>query len=331
MTLASSPWAVDGARVKSSTARAALFAESGSAEGVGGYSHLKVTALAVPGVGVTIAEGAVLILNRYQSSPNQTYSANNIGPTDLNSTNMPPSSPAAQSHLVCVVIGDPEFSAVGHPFMPATPIPDDQKEDYQYARFFVIPNVPATTKNFAQLGLSYPAYALARIDVPANTSTITNSMIVDLRKIARPRATEEVFTAASSSSNLLGNVVGTYENWPPSASFSVDIPDWATTAKIQGFVESAIISKAVNDALRITIVGAGSTAITNINESAPASGTDRIGWNAGGSVSIPANLRGTTATIKFEGVAWSDASRFGLATDASTGALIRVRFEEKAI
>src|SRR5699024_1122068 len=43
-----------------------------------------------------------------------------------------------------------------------------------------------STKRFDELGLNYPAVALARIDLPASTGTVEAEHITDLRQMAQP-------------------------------------------------------------------------------------------------------------------------------------------------
>lgn len=341
MTFASAAWAIDGAIVGSALARLSSYAESGGVEGVVSIGDLTVTPLDVPGPGLQISPGGALLLNRYQSPKiNQTYTVLNSGAQILDSTSMPPVATSRSYHLVVITVGDPEFPQAGHPWMTSNDPVAGTETTFQYVRPYILRNVPSgaiasptAAARYIRDNIAYPAVALAGLDIPANTATITSSQIIDLRKVARPRNTEEMFTAAGSSSNPLngaGGVAGQYENWPNTATFSVDIPDWATVAKVQAFVESATLSKAGSGALRVTIVGAGSTPATNLNESTPANGVDRIGYNIGGKITIPAAVRGTTVQVRIEGMPKTDASKGFLSTDASTGALIRVRFEESA-
>lgn len=334
MPLVTAPWAVDGARIPAALARVASYAESGGVEGVISRADLKVSPLAVPGNGVTIAEGGALLLNRYQTTPSQSYSVLNVGAETLDAADMPPASGSTATHLICVTVGDPEFSQVGHPWMLATDPPAGEEETFQYVRFFVVRNVPAGTKSFRELGFHYPAYALARVTIPANTTTITAAMITDLRKLARPRSVEEIFNASvSSSNNLNGGAAGAgaFENWPNTANFAVDVPEWATVAKVFGYVANVVHSHAGAGSVRISFDSGGSTPETYINEDDPTGGISRKGYNIGGAVSVDAAKRGTTQTIRIQGSVANDNSKTFLATDSRTSSMIRVRFEESVI
>lgn len=331
MTFASAPWAVDGARTPAALARTASYAETGGAEGVISQNDLKVSPLDVPGVGLQIAGGGALVLNRYQTPVSQSYTVLNVNTHVVDAADMPPVAGSDRWFLVCVVVGDPEFSPAGHPFMTSDPMADP--ENFDYVRVVLVP-CNSGTKSFRELNKAYPALALARVKIPANTTTVTAANIeADLRKVARPRTSEDIFTSSQAGNNLLngGGVVGAYEVWPNTASFSVDIPEWATVCKPFAFIEGAMLSKAGVGALRITLVGAGATTTTNLNESAPTSGYDRKGYSIGGKITIPASMQGTTATIRIEGSVNSEAAKGMLDTDQYTGSYMRVRFEESAV
>lgn len=332
MTFNSAAWAIDGARISSSLARRQAYAATGGNEGIVSAEDLKVLPLAVPGVGIRISSGSGLVLNRYQGSTiNETYTVANEGEHTIASVDMPPSDPAAKSHLVAVTIGDPQFSQSGHPWMLATDPPAGQEETFQYVRPHIIRNVPGGTGPEYADSLGYPALILARIDVPANTTTITSEMITDLRRLAQPRNSERIEHIDGAANNLLngaGGTPGAWENWPNTVYFDLVIPKWATRALVTGFVEGARHTKAGQGKLRVGFVDGGATAATNINEPAPA-GVDRKSYNVGGEIPIPEAYRGTTRRIRIEGTPDNTASKGFLDTDASTSGQIRVRLEEE--
>ena len=330
MTFLTAPWALDGARIRSALARTDSYVTSGGVEGVVGRGDLKVTALGTPGAGCNIASGGAIILNRYQgSSPSQSYTVMNVGTTTLGSSDIPAVNSSARSHLLCVTIGDPEFSQAGHPWM--TTVPTGQEETFNYVRPFVVPNVPSSTKRFSQLNLNYPAYALARFDFAANTNVITPSNTVDLREMARPRVKESLFNAPSSPDDPINPVAPTFENWPDTASWSVDIPDWATTARVSGFVEGPQLTKTGRGGLRLVLIAGGQTlssSLTNINE---VGSTGRRSYNVSGQFPIPVELRNTTGTLRFQANVSTSASIGFLTTDAYVNSSATVRFEEAVI
>lgn len=326
MTFDKSAWAIDHAETRAALARRATFASTSGAEGIIGTTDLKVSPLDVPGVGFQIAGGTALVLNRYQTTPSETYTVLNADVHTYAAEDMPAANSAAQSYLVAVTIGDPEFDQTGHPWMTSNDPVAGEEDTFQYVRPYLIP-VANNVTSAAGLGLQYPALALARIDIPANTTTITAAMISDLRHLARPRSQEVVLTAASSAAHALNST--DWVAFPPEASWSVDIPSWATTAKVLGFVEGLQHSQAVVGAIRIGFSAGGAAQATNINESATTSGVDNVSYNLGGEIAVPAAYRGTTRTIRIEA---DNASGNGgrLSSSAFSSETVRILFQEQA-
>lgn len=328
MTFNSAAWAIDGARVSSSLARRASYSESGGAEGVVSRGDLKVLPLDVPGVGLQITAGSALLLNRYQNDINETYTVANLGAHIIPSGEMPAASGAQRYYLVGVSIGDPQGSQVGHPWF--TGVPAGQEETFQYVRPILVQVANANIKTAVAAGIKYPFLPLAQLRLPANTTTVTSDLLTDLRKLARPRAIEVIEHIDNAPDNSLNTLQPAWENWPSSVFYDVDIPEWAVRAKITGFVEGARHTKAGQGGLRVTLVGVGSTKVTNINESAPTSGAnDRKHYSLGGEIAIPSSARGTTVRVKIEGN--HNASPGFLTTDSWTSGQIRVRLEEAVI
>lgn len=326
MTFSSSPLAIDGALIGSAMLRRGIYTSTGGSDGIVNRGDLKVLPLAVPGVGIRISAGVGLALNRYQTLPNETYVVANPGIHTIPSDSMPPASSSAKSYIVAVTVGDPEFSQVGHPWMSSDDPPPGQESTFQYVRPWLIEVSPGATS----LSGAYPALVLARIDVPANTATITSSMIVDLRQLAQPRSKTESNHANALGENFLNGLGGTFsswERWPGVDILTVRVPAWAEQAKVSGFIEGAILTKGGSGLLRISVKGGGpSTQNTNVNENLDGS-NDRRGYNLGGTMDISA-YAGQVVTFIVEGRLSNVASQGFLKTDAATSAMIQVIFEE---
>lgn len=235
MTLIHAPWAIDGARSTSALARVSTYATGGGRSGIVRPTDLKVTPLSPEGNGVRIASGSAIILNGYQTTPREAYAVANNGTHTVLSADMPAPVPQTAHYLVCVVVGDPEFNQAGHPFMPSEILPEEAA-DYEYVRAVIVP-CNADTNNFEQLGLNYPAYALARLEIPANTTTISAAMITDLRAISAPRQERVVLSGASSPGNP---ITLTTERVLSLFGPSVTVPPWATTAIITATITGLI-------------------------------------------------------------------------------------------
>lgn len=220
-------WAIGGgAEHTPEVARALAYAATSGGEGVVEPSSCKVTALPTPGSSVRIAPGAVLIRNRYAGGDQQTYTARN---RQSHNKAITPTGGSPRADLVIARIHDPQYGGE----VPADPT------DYQYVTTEIISGVPSGTETAAELNLGYPAIALARIVIPANTSTITNAMIQDLRKVAQPRSLRRMFPIyGTGNKNTTGHLIPTsgYSSWPirPEQRPTIWVPEWATHLTIVG-------------------------------------------------------------------------------------------------
>ena len=334
MTFENVPWALDGALTPSSLARLGQYVATGGAEGIAQLGDLKVAPLGTPGNGLLISSGGAVVLNRYKGeNPDESYMVYSPTGETLGPSDMPASSGSAKSHLVCVTVGDPEFTAVGHPWFLGTDPPAGTEDTFQYVRPFVIQNVPSTTTSFDELNLNYPAYALARIDVPASTTTITSGMIVDLRSMAAPRSkTVQWHVNASVSDPLAVATANTFEYWPDNSQRAVDIPKWATRVYVTGFIEGfRIVASCQAAKVRIGSLGMGvATAYSWFDEAFSSPGNaDRRGISLGGDVYIPAAYRGTTQNWQIQGTVTNTSQNNKLNTDSATTCSVLLRFVEE--
>lgn len=232
MTFENTAWAIDGALLGSSLARRAEYAAVGGAQGVVQKNDLKVSQLAVPGVGVLVEAGVGLVRNDYQTTPNETYVVSNPDTHTIPAGEMPGASGAARSFILAVVVGDPDFSQTGHPWMGSDDPPVGQEQSFNYVRPTLI---EVANSSVTELNVDYPALVLARIDIPANTTTITNAMITDLRKLARPQQSQEAFVSPGGTwTNAAPRYIpagSAFADWGPQEySPQVTVPEWATRA-----------------------------------------------------------------------------------------------------
>lgn len=217
-------WSIDGGKHRGELLRVLAFAATAGSEGIVEATDCKVHQLATPGPQIEMDAGALLIRNRSANVRNQTYVANGRTPTRLDVTQTGGSS---RQDLVVVRIEDPQY---GSGF---TKPPAGQEADWQYVKPFIIQGVPAGTASAAALNLGYPAVALARLEIPAGTSVITNAMVKDLRKVAQPRRQRFVssWRPADGVEEKLQHVsqsLGLY----PSMQKLVPCPEWATQVKM---------------------------------------------------------------------------------------------------
>lgn len=345
----SAPWALDGARTPASIARLgerAAVKESG----IINPGDLKVLQLAVPGDGVRISSGGAVLENRYEADVNQSYVAEALAEVILDSTDNFSSilgQGVTRSHLICVTIGDPNYSVAGHPWLttamqdaleadPATAL------DFQYVRPWVIKNVPAGVARVEDLPSppTFPCYALARLDVPNGSGSITSGMIVDLRNVVNARQkTVQTNTAISVPDTLSVATAFTYYTWPNNSDTSIYIPKWATkvyaTGFINGFVQGSDldVDAPVRIALRKadnTFVAATQQSVYHTEAAFLPKGTDKVVLLAG-PISIPVAQRGTTCRFSTEASLASTSQNARIATTTRTSVSMTLRFVEEAV
>ncbi|MFE4869551.1 hypothetical protein [Streptomyces sp. NPDC056682] len=214
MTLAQAPLLVTGATHSAQTFRMMIRDLSRGSEGVTEYGDLKVVPLPTPGAGVQISDGSAVIrgrANAWQGS----YTAYNIGTATVP---VAPTGATPRTDMIVLRVLDPEFEGSKDPAKDAVNV------------FEVIPNVEATATT-PPAGMT--GVALACIDIPAKTATITAGMIRDLRAVANPRTVSKLFTASPAEDQPYKGTGYTWTQWPPVARWKVYVPSWAVRARIK--------------------------------------------------------------------------------------------------
>ena len=296
------PWALEGgARISAAVGRLLAYASTSGAEGIVEPKDLKVTATPTPGENVRVAPGAALVRNRYAGGGQQTYVARNRESHNKKVTKTGSSS--GRSDLVIVKIHDPQYGGT----VPANPV------TFQYVTTEIIETVPAGTTSVDQIPdrVDYPALALARIDIPVNTQTITDAMIVNVRKVARPRQYRRLFAF-----NLEGDAIHALTStnaggqfWPqfPEPIWWVDVPEWATHAQLVATWGGVRVSRsAANGTIWVRLGPSASAPRTQdqkwaLDFSALANEEMRETWVAVDDIAIPEAIRGTSQAIRMMG------------------------------
>lgn len=209
------PWAISGSQLDTYVMRQFANMATSDAEGVHLPGGGKVTALGSPSGNVNVSAGGLIIRNAQAAG--QSY-AGRIGSDTI--VPVPPTSGSSRSDLIVATIRDPDFS----PWQAYT----DPNQILFGPYFF--PERLAASSGTTRAGqiVTYSAYALARIDIPAGTTNILNSMITDLRALAQPRLgfAQGVQVGPGAQENVLLTDT-TWKNWP-SNSLAVTVPPWAT-------------------------------------------------------------------------------------------------------
>ena len=314
------PWFVGGGAEHSpEVARMMLFAATGGAEGVVLPEDLRVTALDVPGGAVKVLPGGALVRNRATGGDSQTYGGRL--PTQDVVEVAATGSAGGRSSMVIARVEDPNMA--GETWDDAD---DPTIGPYIFTR--IIPNVPPAAKRLQDV----PGYsgqsgiAVARIDQPASTGTITNAMIVDLRTVAIPRSTRSLDLQVGTAAQLNS---ATAEVSFPQNTLPVSIPEWAT--RLTGYMTAnGVIQKGSDEAMSTRIrLGANLYSRATVTDLDAETGDgQRRTMLFAIDMQIPAEMRGTVQTLS----AWSTrlystaTGRF--VTDKTTQVMFDLFFEE---
>lgn len=207
MALDNVPWFIGGGAEHSpAVARMLAYAATNGADGIISPADMRVTALPTPGSAVRILPGGATMLNRYPGAPNQSYTVRNATATDVE---VPATGSAGgATRFLILRVDDPEFGGQAPANARTGP----------YVRAVLVNSITY---------LAYPFVALARIVQPANTATITQAMITDLREVANPRTGRVQRMARGIPTTDLTTQLPNYQNFPNYVP-EIDVPAWAT-------------------------------------------------------------------------------------------------------
>lgn len=289
-------WAVRGPDSDPQLAREEVWNNSGGQTGVNGPASLEVRATPTPGENVQVLPGGFTAAATpggsvgYTSAPFQSYSRT-IAQTNTIKIN-PTGSSGSRTDVIGIAIRDPQFEPGLNP---------PNLNEHQYWQLHKIENANAFSNRVHQFGLSFPFIPLARITIPANTATITDAMITDLRFVARENFKQDHVVQRPSQSRTLN--VHTNPQWISLDQVSsIIIPQWATHATIGGSIKGAAATGSgdVNGETRIAFSpGTGNkfTGSIPFNES---NSWSRFELPAGGTVALDDNDRGRRCFIIFQ-------------------------------
>ncbi|MFD3514919.1 hypothetical protein [Streptomyces sp. NPDC058657] len=312
------PWFTEGgAEHSSEVARLLAYAAFGGAEGIVGSADLQVRALSTPGSAVQIYSGACAITNRASGSAYQSYAARMpvAEQVPIAATGV-----AARSDLIVARIENPNSYGETWP-NPANP----RTGPYVFTR--VISNVPKTTTRVSQVRSSDSAIALARIDIPANTTAITAAMIKDLRSMVSPRRDRRLFTGFPPALSSLTYSDNKWHNWPAEpARWDIDVPTWATRVKIVTTLAGLRMTRANIFASMQNVFGSITGQDTVIDDDS-GTGTRRQTIVLADNLYIAAALRGTTQRLYLQ-TYMPKSSSGDLSVDGGTSIVADVEFVE---
>ncbi|WP_344098582.1 hypothetical protein, partial [Nocardiopsis tropica] len=292
-----SVWAVQGAKSGARMARLQLQSATRSAQGIIEPPDLQVRAATIPDGTVTVAAGGCVVAGREQNFQGS-YFGYNVG---LDSVSIAPTgSGGGRSDLVVARVEDP---TVEGPNVWEHALTDQ----LIYTR--VIQGVSATAED-VPAGVVYSAVPLARIDIPANTATITQDMVTDLRTMLNPRTERTMRTmygqGLEDGRYDLADFKTDFERWPQHNWEGLLIPSWATQLSVRADWMNALYpapgapgptTRDARGQVRVGFIGSGGN---NLYTTAPAYNFnpqgDTNGFRAStglaDTLTVPAAMRG---------------------------------------
>ncbi|MFD5899173.1 hypothetical protein [Streptomyces sp. NPDC060366] len=309
MTLFQVPILVNGATHSAQQFRMLVRDLARGAEGITEGDDLRVTQLSTPGSGVQIGDGSGVVRGRV-STFQGTYAVCNTGADTVDvSAN---GGGGTRYDLVVLRVEDPEYEG------DLDPVTDE----INY--FQVIPNVTSTTTTAPDGRTCIP---LARLAIPASTSTITNAMITDVRKVANPRRESKLLpqTPATASANITGSSL-VYSYFSTAAGWNIAVPPWAGIARIK--IEAYGLRLTVNPFYGLFSATFGaSLGVQNVTIDDNQSGTRRITHGCADTLTIPDAYRGTTQLLRIRG-AGASGNTGTMNVDGNSTFIATVEFEE---
>ncbi|WP_228994304.1 hypothetical protein [Streptomyces sp. DH8] len=309
MTLVPRPILTDGATHPAQQFRNLVSDLARDNEGVTRGTDLKVTQLSTPGSSVQVSSGTGLVRGRYTAYQG-TYAVMNVGSTNVA---IAPTGGSPRSDMLIIRVEDKEYEGNIDP----------TSGEVNY--FQVISNVSSSATTIPDGRTGIP---LARIDIPASTSTITNAMIKDIRQIANPRRERRVWTQAVTTTSTELGASTTYAHFSTAAGWNIPIPPWASAATI--LVTGSALKLTANPfygGFRATF--GASLILQNVTIDDQGSGTRRTQSVAADTLTIPDAYRGTTQLLRAQAAAYS-GNTGRISVDASTTLIADVEFTEAA-
>lgn len=318
MTFQTGCYAVDGNTEDASLLRQMLQGATLGSQGTVGHLDCQVNASGPATSGIVIGAGSVVVAGA--ESPNQgSYYAANIG-TDT-TLSIAATGGSERSDLVIARAEDPTWS--GSPWgNPA-------------AGQIVFPRVLSGVASGATaVPGGYSAIPLARIDMPAGVSVVQQSYIHDLRQVCNPQRQVSSYAVAGPGSQVNATTSTIQANWPPGATWAVQVPSWATTAVVFFQVNEALFVGSGNGYARGWLWVAigptvGSPVVISGFSLYSTAEAGRHTISGSYNIAIPASIRGTTQNFSF--AQYADGTNTGtLGATEGSSALMMVEFVQNA-
>lgn len=292
-------WAVNGPDTDPQLAREQTWNNTGGQTGIVGPESLEVRAQPTPGASVRVMPGGFTAAATpggsvgYTTAPRQSYgrSISQTHTVPIRATG----SSGSRTDVVGIIINDPQYEGTADSMTP------EEMAEHPFWSYHVIENASSSANRATQFGLSRPFVPLARVTIPANTATITNSMITDLRFLAVENSKLDHVVQRPAQSHTL--TTSNASDWTSLDQISsVIIPQWATHVTLGGSIKGAAATGSgnVNGETRLALSpGTGNkyTGAIPFNES---DAWSRFELPAGGTIALDENDRGRRAFIRFQ-------------------------------
>lgn len=322
-------------------------------QGVLGELDLRVLELATPGAGVRLSPGGVALLNTASGGSYETYLDKSNA--DIEVPINPTGTAGGRNDLLIVRVEDPYVSGTGGPAGGWAVPADAANGPYIHVR--VDENVGTLpgggeitdvteSPNYA----NWTATTQARLNIPANTGTITQAMITDLRtqvhlggqrvdgQIASTLYTQAIastgaWTAAPGPDPLLSTTT-TFQDWPVAANFTIPVPEWATHFDFE--IKATNVHHHSGPFwgewrwARTDAAGVSAVFPIDLNQTNAQGGTRDTILMGGESLVDPA-IRGTTVGIKMQGRSLDSTLAGTLSADRGTVSLLSFNFKRKPV
>lgn len=342
------------ARHAASVVRCANHVATQGQQGVLGEMDLRVLELATPGAGIRLSPGAAVLRNTASGGDYETYLDKSN--TDIELPINPTGTAGGRNDLIIVRVEDPYVSGTGGPSGGWAVPTDAANGPYIFAR--VDENVGtlagggeitdvSQSPNYA----NWTATTLGRLNIPANTGTITQAMITDLRSIAElgGQRTDDgtqassLYTQAIASTGAWTGAPGpdpllstdtTFIDWPVAANFTIPVPEWATHFDFE--IKATNVHHHSGPFwgewrwARTDTAGVSAVFPIDLNQTNTQGGTRDTIWVGGESLVDPA-IRGTTVGIKMQGRSLDSTLAGTLSADRGTVSLLAFNFKRKPV
>lgn len=319
------PWAIDGPLISAATARQISYSATGGNSGVNGSRDLLVRQTSTPGTSVEVLPGSYTIVNR--NAKYQSYTGRNLQ-SEL--VDIPASGTTAKTWYLGVEVLDPFYPGNGT-------VVEGKEDEFEYVHFVLRSSLTENAKTWLPL---------AKIAVPANTGTITNSMIRSLRQVCNPRFSDVWIPRPTVNKDIVGyshdlravkkgSGYDRGEQFPDSlrgGSFDVECPSWATRMLVSAQWTSVRYSgKNAYGAYYLSYKGEGgverSTQDFGFNVDA-SSNVSNVNWILNDSLPVPADCKGKN--VRFWMRAFLDVAVGSNVVELSnrSGVNLQIRFLE---